>query len=285
MQAARAGGGGAGGGGRRRRPAGPVPILMYHRVDGAGPAGLSRYRVAPADFAAQMEWLHREGYRTLPIEEAAASHVAPGGPEGRWVAITFDDGYADFALHAWPVLARFGLAATVFLPTGLIGRRAEWDGRFGEPAPLMSWEDVARLGAGGVAFGAHGVTHRRMTRLAPERRRAELAQSRAAIAARAGVVPVDAFCYPFGDFDREVMADAAAAGYRFALAAGRVPPGNAHAVPRVAVDGGDDIATFAARIAAARAPWRRPPAPAAGGGGAPQDASGAAGAGPVAGGG
>jgi peptidoglycan/xylan/chitin deacetylase (PgdA/CDA1 family) len=33
------------------------------------------------------------------------------------VLITFDDGYRDFADHAWPILSRYGLPVTLFVPT------------------------------------------------------------------------------------------------------------------------------------------------------------------------
>ncbi|MCC6801176.1 MAG: polysaccharide deacetylase family protein, partial [Anaerolineae bacterium] len=35
----------------------------------------------------------------------------------RAVLVTFDDGYCDFAEHAWPVLRKLGLPVTLFVPT------------------------------------------------------------------------------------------------------------------------------------------------------------------------
>jgi peptidoglycan/xylan/chitin deacetylase (PgdA/CDA1 family) len=48
----------------------------------------------------------------------------------RSVLLTFDDGYRDFAEHAWPILRAAGLPATLFVATGAIGRTSSpfwWD--------------------------------------------------------------------------------------------------------------------------------------------------------------
>src|SRR5258706_16383338 len=45
------------------------------------------------------------------------------GPPTRTLAITFDDGYEDNYLNAFPVLERYGLPATIFLPTGGVDSR------------------------------------------------------------------------------------------------------------------------------------------------------------------
>jgi len=42
------------------------------------------------------------------------------------VVLTFDDGFANFAEHALPVLQRFALKATVFVVVNRIGQRADW---------------------------------------------------------------------------------------------------------------------------------------------------------------
>src|SRR5438128_7460507 len=48
----------------------------------------------------------------------------------RSVLVTFDDAYRDFAEHAWPILQRYRLPATLFVPTAFPGHPDQvfwWD--------------------------------------------------------------------------------------------------------------------------------------------------------------
>jgi peptidoglycan/xylan/chitin deacetylase (PgdA/CDA1 family) len=97
---------------------GPVfPILTYHRVNdyrdpffGALPTTV---------FERQVRHLARH-YTVLPVEELVDRMRAGSVPRNA-AAITFDDGYRDTLTHAAPILAGYGLPATVFLATGFIG--------------------------------------------------------------------------------------------------------------------------------------------------------------------
>jgi peptidoglycan/xylan/chitin deacetylase (PgdA/CDA1 family) len=76
-----------------------------------------------------MAWLARR-HRVITLAELLKRRE--GGPAlpRRSVLITFDDAYADFAVHAWPVLRRHGLAASLFVPTAYVddpGRSFWWD--------------------------------------------------------------------------------------------------------------------------------------------------------------
>lgn len=102
-----------------RALAGDTPvILMYHRIATPryDPWGLC---VAPDRFARQLAEL--KARRTvLPLGELVAQLEAGRAPP-RPAAVTFDDGYADNALVAKPLLEEAGVPATMFLSSGLIG--------------------------------------------------------------------------------------------------------------------------------------------------------------------
>ncbi|HKW94415.1 MAG TPA: polysaccharide deacetylase family protein [Methylomirabilota bacterium] len=93
------------------------PILCYHRVnDEQDPFFPS---LATEVFAEHMEFV-AGAYVVLPVDELA-ERARRGTLPHNSLAITFDDGYRDNLTHAAPILARHGLAATVFLATGAIG--------------------------------------------------------------------------------------------------------------------------------------------------------------------
>jgi peptidoglycan/xylan/chitin deacetylase (PgdA/CDA1 family) len=60
---------------------------------------------------------------------------------GKPLILSFDDGYPDFLTEAVPILRAHGFSATVFLVAERIGQVAAWDAAYGEPAPLLSWEE------------------------------------------------------------------------------------------------------------------------------------------------
>ena len=113
---------------RRLRPLiapGPA-ILMYHRIadEEFDPWALA---VSPANFEEQLDWIARN--RTpLPLDEFAELHRQGKLPRNA-IAVTFDDGYACSARAAAPLLARFGVPATIFISPDLIRRGEEfwWD--------------------------------------------------------------------------------------------------------------------------------------------------------------
>ena len=128
-----------------------VPVLMYHRVAQDGPAELAPYRVTPHNFAHQMRFLRRRGFRsTSPDEWQSAGHR--GSLIGRPILLTFDDAYLDFYETAWPILRSNDFTAHIFVPTAHVGGAAVWDREFGAPAPLMDWSMIAELAADGVTL-------------------------------------------------------------------------------------------------------------------------------------
>jgi peptidoglycan/xylan/chitin deacetylase (PgdA/CDA1 family) len=207
--------------GKPRRPAqrrhsgraSTIPVLMYHRIAEDGPAELARYRVAPAVFEQQIEWLTRAGFKGITTQELATALLAGAPLPAKPVLITFDDGYADFATAAWPVLCKAGMPATLFVVPGKVGQTADWDGDKGEPASLLGWDDVARLAAEGVDVQSHGFRHRRLTHATVEEIYVEALNSGAAIRRVLGRRPL-AFCYPFGARDACVERVVEACGYR-----------------------------------------------------------------------
>ena len=86
-----------------------VRIFGYHRVTDDDDV----FAVTPREFAAQMEHLRAADVEVIPLREALDLLEQPVA--GRYVCVTFDDGYLDTVEHALPVLERVGLPATVFV--------------------------------------------------------------------------------------------------------------------------------------------------------------------------
>jgi peptidoglycan/xylan/chitin deacetylase (PgdA/CDA1 family) len=93
-----------------------LTVLMYHRVlnDPDPLTGVVHAR----QFERQMGAL-RDYFTVLPLFEAV-DRLAAGTLPSKAVAITFDDGYADNALVALPILRAHGLHATFFVANGFL---------------------------------------------------------------------------------------------------------------------------------------------------------------------
>lgn len=175
-------------------------ILTYHSIDGSG----SAISVAPDEFRRHVDWLASGTVRVLTLEQIAAE---PAGDDDA-VAITFDDAFRNFGELAVPLLAERRLPATVFVVADAVGRDNRWGGR-SEPnipdLPLLDWDGLARAAERGISLGGHTRTHPRLTTVDGARLAAEVAGSRATIAARTGTAPTT-FAYPYGACDQRVAA-------------------------------------------------------------------------------
>jgi peptidoglycan/xylan/chitin deacetylase (PgdA/CDA1 family) len=103
-----------------QRPPGVLTILTYHRVDepAARPDLMpSLISATPASFAAQIAMVARH-FDPVSLPDVLASLDDPARLPRRAVLVTFDDGYRDFATHAWPVLRAASVPATMFVATG-----------------------------------------------------------------------------------------------------------------------------------------------------------------------
>ena len=189
------------------------PVLCYHRI--GGPAELGVTRVAQSVFARQMTELARAGWRTLTLAEFSRRITHPPSrmphPE---LLLSFDDGYASLAEHAYPVLADVGFTATTFLITDYVGRLNTWDARYTwHRLAHLDWDAIGRWRERGFDFASHTATHPRLTWLSDGRAAAELERSRETLRHRLGPAAAWAVAYPFGARDARIERLAGTAGY------------------------------------------------------------------------
>lgn len=117
---------------RAERSRGRLRILAYHRVDepeaepDLDPGLLS---ATPAEFREQVDLIAAR-YQPVSLDDLFAAHRGERPLPPRAVLLTFDDGYEDFARHAWPILREAGVPAVLFVPTAFPDRSGPgfwWD--------------------------------------------------------------------------------------------------------------------------------------------------------------
>jgi peptidoglycan/xylan/chitin deacetylase (PgdA/CDA1 family) len=104
-----------------------VLVVNYHRIGVASESIFDRgvFSTTEEQFDVQMDFLKRNFEVISPAELPMARRTG----RGRYVIVTFDDGYRDNYDLAFPILKRHGLKATFFVPTAFVDKRelSWWD--------------------------------------------------------------------------------------------------------------------------------------------------------------
>jgi len=182
-------------------PAGVV-FLMYHELEVPGRAvsrsepGYIRYILAENSFKTQMNWLAQNGWRGLSTGDALAY------PDGKSVAITFDDGCETDFVTAAPILKEHGFNATFYVTAGFMGKPG-----YMIPAQLQ------QLSALGFEIGCHSMTHAYLDDLDPMALQREIADAGKKLEDMTGR-KVAHFSCPGGRLNERVITVAREGGYR-----------------------------------------------------------------------
>ena len=221
-----------------------IRVLNYHRVSDVRP--YERLCVKTNEFKKQMEYLYKNNYRVIGIDEMVGYLSKSAGRrlnnlQDKKVVITFDDGFADNYANAYPVLKEYGFAATIFLTVNSIGER-----------DFLNWGQIDEMAHNSISFGAHTLRHPELTGIGQEEAKSEINGSKEAIEAKG--LRCDYFCYPRGDFNQPIKALVREAGFRAACS---IKPGanlsgqDLFALRRTEVSGFDSPFDFKKKLAGA----------------------------------
>lgn len=184
-----------------------VPILMYHGVREGGDSSMY---VAPSNFERQMNFIKEQGYNVISLDELVDGIKSNKKFGKKTVVITFDDGYRDNYISAFPVLDKYGFPATIFIVTGYVG-----------DVEYMTWDQIKIMMKHGIDFGAHTVNN---VYLPSEKDTAnlweEVSGSKRDIETFTGKSP-KYFAYPIGGFNSKVKSAVKMAGYKGACTTNR----------------------------------------------------------------
>jgi peptidoglycan/xylan/chitin deacetylase (PgdA/CDA1 family) len=221
----------------------PMPwTLMYHSVGDTEPDP-HNVVVTPTTLERQLSGLRRRGLRGVSIAELLKAPLRRG-----LVGLTFDDGYADFATTAVPILRRHGFTATVYVLAGRLGGSNDWD--TGPRRPLLSAAQVREVAEAGMEVGSHGLRHVRLPALDAAGLAAEVSGSRRELGELLGT-EVTGFAYPYDLLGAREVAAVREAGYLHACAVGHSAlarmPGPPLALPRSFAGNSDGSARLLAK--------------------------------------
>ena len=188
-------------------------ILTYHSIDNSG----SRNSIYPKVFEWQMNYICDSGYKCVSLSDYLDARKAADGSSAKLIALTFDDGYGNFLEFAAPILEKLGFGATVFIVAGRIGDVNAWEMMAGIPtASLMDKGQLKQCLKANFEIGAHSMTHPYLSSMTIEDQQHEIFESRARLKAMLDC-DIETFCYPYGDYNDDVLSCVERAGYRAAV--------------------------------------------------------------------
>jgi peptidoglycan/xylan/chitin deacetylase (PgdA/CDA1 family) len=181
-----------------------LPVLLYHHIGPSRPGTFPQLTISPKTFERQVRWLARLGYVGIrPSDWLRFLHNRTDLPKKAFL-ITFDDGYADLAEYALPVLRRYRFGAGVFVVTGKLGGTNAWDEAKGStPHQLMTADQIRYWATQGIEFGSHSRTHVDLTTITRRELNDEVLGSKNDLMNLLGS-PVVSFAYPYGIINRDV---------------------------------------------------------------------------------
>jgi peptidoglycan/xylan/chitin deacetylase (PgdA/CDA1 family) len=202
----------------------PVTILTFHHVH----PGKDRLTVPPDIFAKALEQVQArhtfaayDQFKQLLISDRSF-------PRGQ-VLLTFDDGYLDNYLYAYPVLKRMNVPAVMFPITGLVresGRCRQSITPIGHKTLLaapdadyfLNTAEIETMHRSGlVAFASHSTSHVYFNGLSLDTMRNEFDTSLAFIRKLGAETAPYGFCWPGGKFDDAALAAIRQSDYRLAF--------------------------------------------------------------------
>jgi peptidoglycan/xylan/chitin deacetylase (PgdA/CDA1 family) len=193
-----------------------LPALLYHHVGPDHPGTHLSLTVSPKRFERHVRWLARRGYRGISPSDWLRWRLDGKGLPKKPVLLTFDDGYADLAQSAFPVLERYGFKAAVYVVTGRLGGTNTWDEARGSGThQLLTAEQILFWVKRGIEFGAHSRTHAELTAIESEALEDEVLGSKADLEHLLGHRVVS-FAYPFG-FHNPAVVECARSEYDLAF--------------------------------------------------------------------
>ncbi|HZR45792.1 MAG TPA: polysaccharide deacetylase family protein [Candidatus Manganitrophaceae bacterium] len=246
-----------------------VRVLMYHKVSNLPPEEKVPYcNVTVEAFEAQMKYLSENKIEVLTLKGLGhwlRRERLPGNRKK--VVITFDDGFQDNYLNAYPILKKYNIPATFFVIVDYIGRRAffehlQWDApaladREKNPNQWfpMTWEMLNEMQENGMSIGSHTCSHRSLAGLSLREVNEEVSRSKKIL--EEGLrTEVAAFSYPFGspvygDFNPTTEEALKKAGYAVACTtawgANRMGD-NPYTLKRIPVSDHDTLFDFKCKI-------------------------------------
>lgn len=179
-----------------------IPILMYHHIrdfndpnDSIG----TNLSVKPTTFSAQLDLMASRGYETINFIDILNNNI-PNKP----VILTFDDGYDNFFINAYPEIKKRNMKAVANIIVNNIDKPG-----------YMTVEQIIEISNNNIEIGSHTISHPDLSVAKETKTINEISESKARLETIISK-QIISFCYPSGKFNENTKLITQEAGYVFA---------------------------------------------------------------------
>lgn len=171
-------------------------VLMYHKLS---TSNSDRLTVQTDVFEKQLLYLKKHYYNPISLSQLIDYKSSNVGLPKRPVLITFDDGYENNYVYLYPLLKKYGLKATIFLPVGFIGKSNCWDEG---SEVIMCYDRLKEMNPEFIEYGLHSFGHINYSKITEDMLIQDIVDSKQKLLDNA--IPfVPAIAYPYGAYPRE----------------------------------------------------------------------------------
>lgn len=132
----------------------PVPVIMYHSIL-KDESRHGKYVISPSELESDMKYLHDHGYTAVTVRDLIAYVNDEGDLPEKPVMLTFDDGYYNNYLYAYPLAEKYGMKiiiAPIGYYTDVFSETGEENGNYSH----LTWDRIREMQESGlVEFQNH----------------------------------------------------------------------------------------------------------------------------------
>lgn len=183
-------------------------VLMYHMVCEHLPKNNSKFnrlRVKPSQFEKQLIWLKKNHFKSYTMNELVTLKEIPK----KTVVITFDDGYEDNFINAFPILKKYNFKATIYIVLNRFNQDWATDKDLDQSSYELNSEKMLldeqiqeMINSHLIEIGSHTLDHVALPKISIHEKIKQIKESKVRIENMFNV-KCNSFAYPFGFFDKD----------------------------------------------------------------------------------
>ncbi len=171
-----------------------LPILMYHNISCDENISF-KLTISTKKLEEQFSYLHKNKYTCFHFSELENRESIPN----KSIVITFDDVTESQYLYALPLLKKYNLKATFFIPFAYIGKTDLWNDGTDK---IMTLSQLKDIDAKVVEFGYHSFEHKNYRQLSKVEIQHDFDACTKTIQEN-GLKVFPALAYPYGSYPRK----------------------------------------------------------------------------------